>query len=135
MIANDFIGNAGRKPREKQACDFYMTSAADSPRHQMEALTSACAVNRSAGRRKPGAYSGPEAAGGNSVRAVQGGAVDERGSSVGQLRGRARRQRAAAPRHSLWPSAGRDSADGYPGLARRPVAAAGTVPRVIPVSC
>ena len=50
-----------------------------------------------AGRRRPGAYSGPEAAGGNSVRAVQGGAVDERGSSVGRLRGRARRQRAAPP--------------------------------------
>ena|SRR5690349_7594407 len=48
-------------------------------------LTSACAVNRAAGRRKPGAYSGP--GGQREIRsAVQGGAVDERGSSVRQLR-------------------------------------------------
>lgn len=44
----------------------------------IDALSSACAVNRPTARRTLGMHTGPEATGGNPVRKVQSGAVGER---------------------------------------------------------
>jgi hypothetical protein len=72
----------GDRPPDERACE-YSTSCIDMRADEL--LISACAVNRAAGRRKPGVYSGP--GGQREIRsAAQGGAVDERGSSVRQLR-------------------------------------------------
>ena len=91
---------------------------------------------RAAGRRKPGVYSGQRRAAGDSTGAPPGAAVDKRGNNVRQLRaGRhVGMQRAAPPDAVAAPGRG-FSQPGTRVLLRRPVPAAGTVLRVISVSC
>ena len=119
-------------PNNESACD----PAHNYTSWQTRSFRHVRLTGRRAGRSR-GRTSGQGRTAGDATRAVQGGAVDERGSSVRRLRaGRhVGTLRAAAPQKRSVAGRRPDSAGGYPGLAVAARFGRGHVPWVIPVSC